>query len=115
MHELSIALSIVEIAQEESERRGGAEVATVHIKLGALSGIAADALVSSYEIAVHDTPLSHSRLLIEAVPVTAYCSHCRAAQTLPSIQNLSCPRCGALTAQILSGKEIELVALEILE
>jgi Zn finger protein HypA/HybF involved in hydrogenase expression len=38
MHELSIAMSIVELAQEEAERRG-IQVDAVHLKLGALSGV----------------------------------------------------------------------------
>ena len=35
MHELSIALSILDIAAEEAERRGGVGVAAIHLKLGA--------------------------------------------------------------------------------
>ena len=38
MHELSIAMSIVELAEEEAERRG-VQVEAVHLKLGALSGV----------------------------------------------------------------------------
>lgn len=115
MHELSIAMSIVEMAQEEAERRGCAEVSAIHLKLGALSGVVADALLSSYEMAVFDTPLQNSRLLIEDVPVTVYCSTCSSAQQLGSIQSLCCPTCGTPTPQVLSGREIEVVALEIMQ
>lgn len=38
MHELSIALSIVELAQAEARRQGATEVKAVHLKLGLLSG-----------------------------------------------------------------------------
>ena len=51
MHELSIAMSIVEFAQEEAERRGSARVISVHLRLGAFSGVAKQALLSSYEMA----------------------------------------------------------------
>lgn len=113
MHELSIAMSIAEMAQEEAQRRGAAQVNSVHLKLGALSGVVAEALRSSYEIAVHGTPLEGSCLLIEDAPVTAYCATCCAPQQLASIQDFSCPQCGGPTAQIVSGKEIEVIALEI--
>ena len=115
MHELSIAMSIVEMAQEEAERRGATGVNAVHLRLGALSGVVAEALLSSYEMAVYDTPLNGSRLLIEDVPVTVYCSNCCAEQRLPSIQYLSCPQCGRATPQVLGGREIEVVALEIVQ
>ncbi len=57
MHELSIAMSIVEMAEEEAERHGG-RVAAVHLKLGKLSGVVKEALLSSYEMACEDTPLA---------------------------------------------------------
>ena len=113
MHELSIAMSIVEIAQQEAERHGPAEITAVHLKLGALSGVMEDALRSSYEMAVNDTPLKNSELLVEHVPVNVYCPRCCAEQSLPSIQNFACPRCGEKSTQLLSGKEIDVFAVEI--
>lgn len=113
MHELSIAMSIVEIAQEEATRCGALEVIAVHLKLGALSGVMEDALRSSYEMAAYDTPLKNSELLVEQVPVKVYCATCCEEQSLPSIQDLACPQCGGPTPQVLSGREIEVFALEI--
>lgn len=113
MHELSIAMNIIEIVQEEAARRGAAEVTAVHLKLGALSGVVEDALRSSYEMAVYDTSLRNSELLVEKVPVKVYCHGCCAEQILPSLQNLSCPGCGKETPQVVGGREIEVVALEI--
>ena len=42
-HERSIAMSIVETAREEAERRG-AQATAVHLRAGALSGVVEDAL-----------------------------------------------------------------------
>ncbi|MDQ3013798.1 MAG: hydrogenase maturation nickel metallochaperone HypA, partial [Acidobacteriota bacterium] len=77
MHELSIAMSIIEMATEEGEQRG-VRVIAVHLKLGRLSGVVNDALLFSWEIACADTPLSGSQLVIEDVPVVVYCPNCRA-------------------------------------
>ena len=65
MHELSIAISIVEMATEEAERHGAARVDAVHLRLGRLSGVVARALRASYDLACEQTPLEGSRLLIE--------------------------------------------------
>jgi hydrogenase nickel incorporation protein HypA/HybF len=67
MHELSVALSLVEIATEEGQRLGG-RVSAVHVKIGQLAGVARDALEFSYDIACQDTPLSGSRLVIAETP-----------------------------------------------
>jgi hydrogenase nickel incorporation protein HypA/HybF len=115
MHELSIAMSIVDMAQEEAERHGGVQVQAVYLKLGRLAGVVKEALLSSYEMACEATPLEGSRLLIEEIPVEVFCPKCEAPRLMDSIQSFCCPECGTPTANILRGKELEVVALEIKE
>lgn len=114
MHELSIAMSIVEIAEEEAERRG-ARIEAVHLKLGALSGVVKEALSSCYEMACEGTPLKGSRLVVEDIPVVIFCASCNAQHPLSSMQLFCCPECGMPTSEIVQGKELEVVALEIQE
>ncbi len=115
MHELSIAMSIVEMAQEEAERRGKVTVQAVHLRLGLLCGVVKEALLSSYEMACEDTPLKGSRLLVEEIPVEVYCPVCAMVRPLSTIQMFTCSECGTPTPTILRGKELEVVALEISE
>ena len=115
MHELSIAMSIVEMAQEEAEQRGGAQVTAVHLKLGALSGVVKEALASAYELACYDTPLQGSQLVVEEIPVAVMCPQCRAPRPVSSLQLFCCADCGTPSSEIVQGKELEVVALEIEE
>ena len=103
------------MAQEEAEQRGGAQITAVHLKLGALSGVAKEALLSSYDIACEGTVLSGSGLIIEEVPVVVFCPRCQAQRPLSSLQLFCCAECGTPTSKIVQGKEIEVVALEIEE
>lgn len=103
MHELSIAMSIVEMAQEEAQARD-LRVTAVHLKLGALSGVVKEALLSSYGIACDGTPLEGSRLLIEDVPLEVFCSRCNANRRAVSMQWLACPQCGTATPTVVHGK-----------
>lgn len=112
MHELSIAMSIVEMAQDEARQRG-AQVNAVYLKLGALSGVVKEALLASYEMACDDTPLRGSRLVIEEVPVVIFCPNCKLQRPLGSVQLFCCGECGTPSSQIVQGKELEVVALEI--
>ena len=48
MHELSIALSLLDQVAEEAERRGGVQVHAIHLRLGPLSGVVKEALLSAY-------------------------------------------------------------------
>jgi hydrogenase nickel incorporation protein HypA/HybF len=114
MHELSIAMGIVDAALEESRQRG-LQVSAVHLRLGALSGVVKDALMFSYEVACQDTALQGSRLIVEEVPVVVFCPRCDQQRALSSIQSFACPECGAPTNDILQGKELEVFALEVQE
>jgi hydrogenase nickel incorporation protein HypA/HybF len=115
MHELSIAMSIVEMAQEEAERRGSVQVHAVHLRLGQLSGVVKQALLSSYEMACATTLLEGSQLVIEEVPVEVFCPKCEQPRLVTSIQWFCCPECGTPTPTVLHGKELEVVALEMTE
>jgi hydrogenase nickel incorporation protein HypA/HybF len=112
MHELSIALNIVDMAQEEAERRN-AQVEAVHLELGALSGVVKEALLFSYGIACDGTRLEGSRLVVKDIPIEVFCPRCGIAKTLPSMQWFYCPDCGAATTEILHGKELTITALEL--
>jgi hydrogenase nickel incorporation protein HypA/HybF len=68
MHELSIAMSILDAAEEEAGKHGGGRVSAIYIRVGALSGVAPDALQNAYELAREATPLSDCRLVIEETP-----------------------------------------------
>jgi len=115
MHELSIAMSMVEMATEESQRLGAERVTALHLKVGLLSGVVKDALIFSYEVACAGTPLEGSKLIIEDVPVKVYCPRCSSEKELDSIQLFACPACGELTPEVLEGRELQVVAMEIEE
>jgi hydrogenase nickel incorporation protein HypA/HybF len=113
MHELSIAMSIVEMAEEEAGKQGGATVLAVHLRLGPLSGVVKEALLASYGLACEGTTLASSRLVIEEMPIVVYCPDCDQESTLPSMQDFACSRCKAPTPQVVRGRELEVFALEI--
>lgn len=64
MHELSIAVSIVEGVEEELRERGDPKLHAVHLQLGSLSGVVKEALLFAYDAACEGTPLAGSRLVI---------------------------------------------------
>lgn len=112
MHELSIALSIVAMAEEEARQRG-VQINAVHLKLGTLSGVVKEALLFSYDLVCEGTVLEGSHLLIEEVPTVVYCPVCQAERALDSVQRFCCSVCDSPTPEVLQGKELEVVALEI--
>ena len=113
MHELSIALSIIEGAEEELSRQGGGQVHAVHLRLGPLSGVVKEALLFSYQLACEGTLLEGSDLLIEDVPLGIQCPQCQAERAPISMQCLRCVECGTPAERVLHGAELDVFALEL--
>jgi hydrogenase nickel incorporation protein HypA/HybF len=113
MHELSIAVSLIEVATEEAARLGGARVEALHLRLGPLSGVVREALLFSFELAAEGTPIEGARLEIEEVPVVVFCRACGEERLLPNIQCFQCPVCGGPTPDVVRGRELELVTMAV--
>jgi hydrogenase nickel incorporation protein HypA/HybF len=112
MHELSVAMSLVDLAMAESRREGGA-VRAVHLRIGDLVGIEQGMLRHAFGLAASGTPVEGSELIIELVPAMVFCRVCNAAAPLQSKQWFGCSVCGEPSAEITQGREFELAALEL--
>jgi hydrogenase nickel incorporation protein HypA/HybF len=113
MHELSIVLSIIDEIAEGSEARGLHNVEGVHLKVGVFSGVDREALLFAWELACEGTPFERSRLDIEMVPLVIHCAVCCQDRTPPSLYQLCCPECETPSKTIVTGRELEVVSLEV--
>jgi hydrogenase nickel incorporation protein HypA/HybF len=113
MHELSIAMNLVEIAESAAQQAGVNRVEALHLRLGLFSGVVKDSLLFAYDIATENTVLAGSRLIVEELPLVIYCPQCQAERQLDGLQLLECPICGTASNDIRQGKEIELAFLEV--
>lgn len=113
MHELSVALALIEIATEEIDRLGSVRVAAVHIKAGPLSGVDPDALRFSFDAAAAETALAGARLEIDVPPLVAWCPTCEAEREVVSIATRRCIVCRSVAPRVVHGAELELVGLEV--
>ena len=115
MHELSICLSILEVAEEEVERRDGVRVNAIHVRIGPLSGVVKEALLSAFQLASENTAFEKSRLVIEEIPITAHCPRCQAERPVQSMQWFCCAQCDTPVSEVVHGRELQLSALELAE
>ncbi len=65
MHELSIALSLVDLASEKALAIGPVRVDTVFVRIGPLSGVVKDALLFCFDEAARGSAIEGARLEIE--------------------------------------------------
>lgn len=115
MHELSIAVGIVDAVMAEAEQRSMRTVSKVYLRLGSLAGIDREALLFSFPIASEGTVLDGAELVVEEVPIRILCETCSAEGPPPSIYNQVCARCGGASTRVVAGNELELRGFEACE
>jgi hydrogenase nickel incorporation protein HypA/HybF len=115
MHELSIALSILDAVAEQLESHSYAytRVASVRLKLGPLSGVVKEALEAAYELAREDSVAPDSRLVIDETTILGRCPTCADERPVASPQMLCCAVCGTPIERVTAGNELEIISLEL--
>ena len=115
MHEMGIALQIIEIAAESIPAElKDVKVARVNLKVGKLSAIVPDSLRFCFEVASKETALEGAELAIEEIPVVARCRDCQKEWTI-SEPAFACQSCESGNIEILSGRELDIESIEIAE
>lgn len=112
MHEMSIAESIVQIAEEAAARDGDARVRMVFVDIGALAGVEIEALRFCWEAVTRDGRAAGAGLDITQTPGQAWCLQCRATVALPAIFE-ACPCCGGYEVQVTGGTEMRVREIEV--
>ena len=113
MHELSIAQALIDAACEAAGESGESRVTKLFVRVGALAGVVPEALLFAFDLAAEGTLCEGAELQIERVPLSVHCPQCDAAKILTDLYSLLCPDCGAGTSTILSGRELDLVHVEL--
>ncbi|RIK32815.1 MAG: hydrogenase maturation nickel metallochaperone HypA [Chloroflexi bacterium] len=115
MHEVGIAHNLLALAAQNIPDADRVEVRSLKIRLGPLAGVSQEELRFGFEVAAHGTPFAGARLDVEETPAIIYCSHCRQEFVLPDGELLVCPACATASVQVVRGKELTLVAIEVAE
>jgi hydrogenase nickel incorporation protein HypA/HybF len=108
MHELSIAHSILTIAENAIPPGCTAPVKVVGLQIGALSGIELSSLEFAFFVIKADTLLQHAVLEIEIIPGEAVCTTCDSVFPLDNY-GTCCPRCNGYSMKILKGREMKVL------
>ncbi len=114
MHETALALSILDIVVEKCREAKGSVVDSVRLRIGKAAGVMPEALSFAFDAAKVNTVADKAQLVIEPVAVAGTCGECKKPFSLNDTQVVfSCPHCGSKLVEITSGREMEIVDMEI--
>ena len=112
MHELSVALGIVNIAENETKKAHATSVEVIELEIGVLAGVELESLDFVWPTAVYNTVLEKAEKKINVIEGKAKCIDC---DTVFKIEHLydACPNCQSYLKGIIQGKELRVKALEV--
>jgi hydrogenase nickel incorporation protein HypA/HybF len=113
VHELSICHGILDVALGALPAPPP-PVSSVTVRIGRLTGVVPDSLRFYFDLLSVGTPLEGAALAIEEVPIRGRCAECAAAFQIETL-GFSCPGCGSGLVELVSGRELQVVALETVE
>lgn len=110
MHELSIAISIVDIASRQAEAASAELVSQIELDIGTLSGIEYESLEFALSVAVKDTLFEHTRFKINRIEPLCECRSCTHLYS-PGKEFGACPNCGKHEPEFIRGRELQIKSL----
>jgi hydrogenase nickel incorporation protein HypA/HybF len=113
MHEVSIALSLLDIAKRYCEEEGYKGIKSIGVKIGSASGIMSEALLFAFDAVKIGTIAEKAHLIIDKIPVSGFCNTCNNNFTVEETYVLCCPRCGGTSFRLETGRELDLSEMEV--
>ncbi len=111
MHEVGIMASALDAIRQQAAMHGAVRVSRIVLRVGTLAGVDQEALRFAYDALTPGTLAEGATLEIETVTARAHCAACGDdfAAGSPILQ---CPRCGAYSGDIRTGRELGIARLE---
>lgn len=115
MHEMGIATEIVRIVIESiPDEMADAKVARINIKIGQLSAVVPKSLRFCFDIVAKQTPAEGAELNIQLIPISCRCNDCANSWEITG-PVFSCPRCSSGSIEMLTGRELDIESIELME
>ncbi|MEU1511036.1 hydrogenase maturation nickel metallochaperone HypA [Streptomyces sp. NPDC005811] len=113
MHEMSVALAVVDQVTEAAERAGDVTaVRVIRLRVGELAGVVPDALSFCFELACAGTLLEGAELVTEPVPGRARCTSCAHEWAVGMPPRLTCPGCGGTRTDLCAGRDLQIASVQ---
>ncbi|MDG2407224.1 MAG: hydrogenase maturation nickel metallochaperone HypA [Paracoccaceae bacterium] len=112
MHELALARYLIDLVTDSVSEVKANKVKQINLRLGQASAMAR-ALHFCFGSASRGTCCEGAILHIDEIPLTVHCRHCDDVKTPLGRYSFRCPDCGFPSAKIVTGREMELISVEV--
>ncbi len=108
MHEMSIAVSMLDGVLQAAARAGAVRVEAIEVEIGAMKLVVPEALQAAWEAVRADTLADEAVLKIEEISAWAECRQCGRRFEPDIAYSFLCPDCNRADVEIVRGNDIVL-------
>jgi hydrogenase nickel incorporation protein HypA/HybF len=112
MHELSLAMNLVELAESETRKSGSSSIHSVNVAVGKLSGVDFESLKFMLDLAKKNTLLEHALINFELAFGQGKCRECHSEFPVDAFTAV-CPGCHGISVEVRGGDELRIVSMEV--
>jgi len=113
MHEISLAVSILDIVEEYAAKEDFQKVNSIRLSFGRLTCIEPKTLEFAFDVQSGGTRAEGAKLNFEIIPVSVHCLACETDSELDVFSG-TCPKCGAVELMITGGREdLKIIDMEV--
>ena len=112
MHEMSIALNILDIVEKELKKADGKKIERLNLVVGKLSGVVVESLQFALEASRKSSAIADAEIIIEEVTAAMKCMNCDFEFIADDFYCI-CPKCNSFKHQIITGKELLIKSMTI--
>jgi len=113
MHEISLAVAILDIVEEYAAKENFQKVNSIRLSFGRLTCIEPKTLEFAFEVQSGGTRAEGAKLKFEVIPVSVHCLACGADSVMDAYSG-ACPKCSAGELLITGGREdLKIIDMEV--
>jgi hydrogenase nickel incorporation protein HypA/HybF len=113
VHELAVAQALVEQVEAVIDQHNATSASLIRVRIGPLAGVVAELLATAFPLAAAGSRMQHAELEFTHAPIQVRCQSC-GADTEAAMNRLICGACGDWHTQIISGDELLLESVELI-
>ena len=113
MHEMSIAVNILDIVNLELAKNNASRLKSIKLKIGAMAAVEPESLIFCFDAITDGTNIAGVKLNIEEIPVRGRCKSCLREFELDRYFSTPCPDCGKASSELISGRELDIISMEV--
>ena len=112
MHEMSLMASMLELIEAQAREEAFDRVTRVVLEVGRLAGVEPEAMRFAFDVGTHGSVAQGAELVLLDTGGRGRCQGCGLEAALEAFYD-PCPACGRFPMEILAGRELRLVSLDV--